>query len=138
MSLTPLIVSVCEHGAAKSILAAAYFNRLASEMGSELHAIAHGTHSDKELSPQTAQGLSADGLEPTEPTPQRLSESDVRSARQIVTFCELPAHYSHQANMDHWKDIPPVSENSQNARDAILYRIRQMLNVSGATFERKS
>lgn len=138
MSQTLLIVFVCEHGAAKSILAAACFNRLASEAGSELRAVARGTHPDGEFSPQTVQGLSADGLAPTEPVPQRLSESDLQSAQQIVTFCELPAEVSYLAKMDHWEDIPPVSENYQEARDAILSRIRQMLNVSGATLERKS
>ena len=127
MSRQPVIVFVCEHGAAKSILAAAHFNRLASEMGSELRAIARGTHPDQELSPQTVKGLSSDGLEPTESAPQKLTEADFKSAQQIVTFCELTADIPHNLRVEHWEEIPPVSENYEKAREAILQRIRQLL-----------
>ena len=48
----PIIVFVCEHGAAKSVIAAAYFNKLAQEANSEVRAVARGTHPDSELSPK--------------------------------------------------------------------------------------
>jgi protein-tyrosine-phosphatase len=91
MSQAPVIIFVCEHGAAKSILAAAYFNKLAIDKGSDLRAIARGTNPDKELSPQTVMGLSKDELQPTESTPQKLTEADVQSAEHIITFviCQL-------------------------------------------------
>ncbi len=50
MTQTPIIVFVCEHGAAKSVIAATYFNKLANEKGLNLKAIARGTHPDQELS----------------------------------------------------------------------------------------
>ena len=127
MSRQPVIIFVCEHGAAKSILAAAHFNRLASELGSELRAIARGTHPDQELSPQTVKGLSSDGLEPTESAPQKLTEADFGSAQQIVTFCELTADIPPNLRVEHWTEIPPVSENYEKAREAILERIRRLL-----------
>ena len=127
MSCPPVIVFVCEHGAAKSILAAAYFNRLASEMRSEVRAIARGTHPDQELSLQVVKGLTSDGLEPTESIPQRLTEADLVCAQQIITFCELPAEIHTNLRVDRWDDVPPVSENYEKARVAILERIRQIL-----------
>jgi protein-tyrosine-phosphatase len=57
MSKKRIIVFVCENGAAKSILAAAHFNRLAGEMEWDLHAVARGTNPDHELSPQTVKGV---------------------------------------------------------------------------------
>ena len=51
------VVFVCEHGAAKSVLAAAYFNRFAAQMGLDMQAVARGTKPDQELSPQTVKGL---------------------------------------------------------------------------------
>jgi len=123
-----MIVFVCEHGAAKSILAAAYFNQLARKMGLDLQAVARGTNPDNELSPQTVKGLSEDGLTPTETAPQKLTEADVQSAQRVIAFCELPTEYQGQAKIERWDDIPPVSENYEQARDAIVERIHQMLD----------
>lgn len=45
------IVFVCEHGAAKSVVAAAHFNRLARERGIPYHAVAKGADPQAELAP---------------------------------------------------------------------------------------
>jgi protein-tyrosine-phosphatase len=127
MNQGPVIVFVCEHGAAKSILAATYFNHLAGEMGLKTRAVARGTNPAKEVSPQTVTGLSADGLAPSEWVPQGLTASDLQSAQWVIAFCELPAEYHQQARIEHWKKIPAVSENYEQARDVILEHIRQML-----------
>ena len=123
-----LILFVCEHGAAKSILAAAYFNKMAAERGLNVHAIARGTHPDQELSPKTVEGLERDGLHPTETMPQKLTPAEVESAQRIISFCELPAGYPYQVPMEQWNDNPPVSENYETARDAIIQRIDQLLD----------
>jgi arsenate reductase len=128
MNQNQTIVFVCEHGTAKSVIAAAYFNKLAQERNSEVHAIARGMHPDAELSPKAITGLRDDGLSPTELVPQKLSLEDVESAQRIITFCELPAEYQQKANVEHWNGVPPVSEDYQKARDAILERINRFLN----------
>ena len=124
----PVIVFVCEHGAAKSILAAAYFNRFAKEIGSDLRGIARGTNPDPGLSEETVKGLAEDGLTPTETVPQRLTESDVQSAQKVIAFCDLPEKYQQQAVIERWDFIPPVSQGYEKARDVIIERIRQMLS----------
>ena len=123
-----LILFVCEHGAAKSILAAAYFNKMAAERGLNVRAVARGTHPDQELSPKTVEGLERDGLHPTETTPQKLTPAEVESAQRIISFCELPAGYPYQVPLEQWNDIPPVSENYETARDAIIRRINPLLD----------
>ena len=120
MSNHPHIVFVCEHGAAKSIIAAAYFNKLADEIGLELRAIARGTDPDNEVSAKAITGLRADGLTPTESVPQKLSLADIESTQRVVSFCELPDEYEQKAVIEQWGNIPPVSENYATARDAIL------------------
>jgi len=127
-SINPMVVFVCEHGAAKSILAAAYFNQLAHKMGLDLQAVARGTNPDKELSSPAVKGLADDGLTPTESIPQMLTEAEVRTAQRVITFCELPAEYQQHTLIERWDDIPPVSEDYQQARDAIVERIHQLLN----------
>lgn len=126
-----MIVFVCEHGAAKSVIAAAYFNKLAEERNLNLRAIARGTNPDQEFSPNTIAGLQADGLALTESMPQKLSLAEVEASRQIVTFCELPEEYQGKnATMEYWDDIPPVSENYQTARDAILEKLNRLPQFS--------
>lgn len=127
MNQNSTIIFVCEHGAAKSVIAAAYFNKLARERNSVIHAIARGTHPDLELSPKAITGLRDDGLTPTEVVPQKLSLADVESAQRIITFCELPAEYQPKVSVEHWDGVPPVSEDYQKARDEIVERINGLL-----------
>ena len=128
MNQNSIIVFVCEHGAAKSILAAAYFNKLAGEKALNLKAVARGTNPDHALSPQAVTGLHRDGLIPTESIPRKLSLAEVESAQHIITFCELPVEYQEKAPIELWDDVPPVSENFEKARNAIIERMGQLLN----------
>src|SRR5262245_49763577 len=89
----PVVVFVCEHGAAKSILSASIFNKLARERGLNIRAIARGTNPDPEISPKVAAGLSADGLVSSESAPKKISKADLAGARRVITFCVLPADY---------------------------------------------
>lgn len=128
MSQKSMIVFVCEHGAAKSVIAAAYFNRLAVETGLEFRAIARATNPDDELSPQAIAGLREDGLAPSESVPQKLSLEDAEAAQRMITFCELPEEYHHKAIIEQWENVPPVSGNYKEARHVILGRIKKLVN----------
>jgi len=127
MSSKPTIIFVCEHGAAKSIIAAAYFNKLASERGLEFVALARGTQPDAEFSPKTITGLQKDGLAPTETTPQKLSFQEVEVARRVIAFCELPEAYQQKTVIERWEDVPPVSEDYTKARDAIINHLSHLV-----------
>lgn len=130
MNQNSTIVFVCEHGAAKSIVAATYFNKLADERNLNVRALARGTHPDPELSPKTIAGLSEDGLTPTESKPQQLSPADLESARFIVSFCELPEEFQNQIPAERWDDVPPISEDYSNARNAILKKLQHLPQFS--------
>ncbi|MBA4056850.1 MAG: hypothetical protein C0490_19205, partial [Marivirga sp.] len=51
------IVFVCEHGAAKSVIAADYFNKLAKERGLPWEAVCRATAPDSTLNAGTRAGL---------------------------------------------------------------------------------
>jgi protein-tyrosine-phosphatase len=127
MKQNSIIVFVCEHGTAKSVIAAAYFNKLAGERKLDAYAIARGTLPDQELSQKTIAGLREDGLIPTESIPQKLSFAEVESARQVVSFCELPEEFQQKATIEYWDDVPPVSENYKKARDVILVKLNRLM-----------
>src|SRR4029079_5977576 len=108
----PIVVFVCEHGAAKSVIAAAQFNKQARERNVRMRAIARGTHPDQKIAPVAARGLQSDGLAVGIERPKRLSASDVAGARHVIAMCELPEAYSKPgARMEQWNDIPSVSDD---------------------------
>jgi protein-tyrosine-phosphatase len=123
------ILFVCEHGAAKSVIAATYFNKLASEKNLDVRAVARGTTPDEELSSKTVAGLQADGLTPTESVPQKLSRADIESTQRVVAFCELPDEYRSKVVVEQWDGVPPVSVDYETARDAIVERINRLMNM---------
>jgi len=127
MHQNPIIIFVCEHGAAKSVIAATYFNKLADEIGLNLKAIARGTHPDQELSPKAVKGLLEDGLHPTELTPQKLLPIDAQLAQKIITFCELPEEYKQIVEVEQWDDVPPVGENYRIASDVIMKHLNRLV-----------
>ena len=127
MNQTPVVVFVCEHGSAKSVVAAAHFNKLASESNLKLRALARGTNPDKEIAPSAAKGLQADSLA-FEPLPRKLTREDVAAAARVVTFCKLPAEYDKIARVETWHGVPPVSEDYNKAREAIVERIKHLLD----------
>jgi len=127
MNQKNVIVFVCEHGAAKSIVASAYFNKIAAEKELGFRSIARGTHPEAELGPMAVAGLITDGLNPTERVPQKLSPADVESAKRIITFCDLPPDYKTDSPIESWEDVPAVSNGYEAARDAIIGYLQQLI-----------
>ncbi len=85
------VLFVCEHGSAKSVIAAAHFNRLAEQRNLPYRAIARGINPDPEIPQQVRLNLAKDGLDVATWKPQVVAEKDVREAARVVTFgCKLP------------------------------------------------
>ena len=127
MTQDKTIIFVCEHGAAKSIVAAAYFNSLADEWNLSMRAIARGTIPEQQLSAQAIEGLRQDGLTPAETSPQKLTSTEIASSERIVSFCELPEEYQTKIILEQWNGIPPVSEDYEKARDIIVAKIEVLM-----------
>jgi len=121
------IIFVCEHGAAKSIVAATYFNSLADEWNLSMRAIARGTIPEQQLSAQAIEGLRQDGLTPAETSPQKLTSTEIASAERVVSFCELPEEYQTKIILEQWNGIPPVGEDYEKARDIIVAKIEVLM-----------
>src|SRR3981189_1781731 len=70
------VVFVCEHGAAKSVIAAAHFNRLASQRNLPYRAVARATNPDDAVALAVQSGLASEGLDVTGWKPKAVSEDD--------------------------------------------------------------
>jgi arsenate reductase len=120
------VVFVCEHGAALSVVSAAYFNKLARERHLNVRAIARGTTPQKDISVSARAGLKADGVTSDTKRPKALSPKDASQALRIVAFLPLPAEYSKMGPVQTWDDVPPTSANYAAARDAILRHLKEL------------
>lgn len=126
---TPTILFVCEHGAAKSVIAAAYFDKLARERGLKYKAVFRGTNPDSTLSPVTEKGLKEDGINTSGWKPELVSGKDMQNASRIITLgCVLPDGEKVAAKTTDWNPLPSPSQNYQLARDEIRQRVRQLID----------
>src|SRR4030095_12660518 len=80
------VVFVCEHGAAKSVVATAYFNKLAAERGVAFRATFRGTTPQDNLSVRAVEGLKADGVAVPTGKPSAISDTDVADATHIFAI----------------------------------------------------
>src|ERR1051325_9416927 len=83
---SPSIVFVCEHGAAKSVIATAYFNKLAAERGLLYRATFRATTPQDELSFRAVAGLREDGIAVPSGKPAEISDGDVANATHVFAI----------------------------------------------------
>jgi arsenate reductase len=127
----PDVVFVCEHGGAKSVLAATYFNHLASRRCLPLRALARGVAPDSEIPQAVIEGLAREGLTPCTVAPVALAPEDLVNAGQVVTFDQpqIAARVPSPALVTMWNDLPPVSADFGIARDAIFAKVRKLFDT---------
>ena len=125
----PEILFVCEHGAAKSVIAAAYFDKLAKERGLKYRAVFRGTNPDPTLAPAAENGLKQDGISTYGWKPEIVTEKDMKKASRIVALgCALPGKDAFAGKIEEWNDISSVSENYQVARDEIVRKVESLVD----------
>ena len=128
-SNSKVVLFVCEHGVAKSALAAALFNAMAKERGLALRAERRAASTPQvEPSLSTNKGMAADGLPIPEGVPLQISESEFRSALRVVRLgTSLPVADTAMATED-WADVPAVGDGYPAARDSIRSHVSHLLD----------
>lgn len=120
-----VVIFVCEHGLAKSVVAAAHFNRLAKQKQLPFVAISRGTNPDPDIAQPAANGLRSDGIPlPTE-KPAKLTSSEASKALRIVSFCDLPNDIKAN-HVEHWT-APAISGDYSKAKDAIVKKLQDLI-----------
>ena len=122
------VLFVCEHGSAKSVIAAVYFNKLAKERNLPWEANTKGINPESTLSRNTEQGLKSDHLLEGNIIPAKVSQKDLDEAAQIVLFFPLPQNLQPPPETKTWSNLPPVSEDYGRARDAIILKVQALLD----------
>lgn len=126
------VVFVCEHGAAKSVVAAAYFNRLADEKHLPVRAVARGLTPQDALSTSATNGLRADGLAPQLARPIALNRDEAQSATRLVSFVPLPQAIAGERAAIEWDDVPATGDGYDSARDRIVAHVQALVDELAA------
>src|SRR5437588_12305209 len=128
------IVFVCEHGSAKSIIAAKHLERLAREKGLEIQTISRGTAPDAEIPAGVRNGLSADGINVGNMKPALVKADDLRNATRVISFGpDLSAVNERKIPVEDWSATPAVSDNYAAARSYIVKRLQILIEQLSKT-----
>jgi arsenate reductase len=126
-SLTVLFL--CPHGAAKSVLASAYFQRLARERGLKVRVESAGTDPDPDVAPAVARHLKVSGYETPAAKPRRVTADDMARADVVVSVgCDLKDLPAPRGTLVKWDDVPPPSEDFQRADGKIRERVIELVD----------
>jgi arsenate reductase (thioredoxin) len=122
------VVFLCEHGGAKSLIAAEYFNRIAPERGVMLRSVAVGLDPYQEVPGPVVAGLADKGIDVSGHTPAGVAPDTFADSPIVVHFgCDVTEQISPDSRVEDWGDVPAVSEGFTRAHDIILRRVEQLV-----------
>jgi protein-tyrosine-phosphatase len=123
------ILFMCPHGAAKSVLASAYFQRLAKERGLNVRVDSAGTDPDPEVGKAVAAHLTKTGYAIPIDKPRRATASDVEQADIVVSLgCDLSGLPQPRGKLLKWDDVPGPGENFSAADQAIRKHVEELVD----------
>jgi arsenate reductase len=125
------IVFVCPYGSAKSVVAARFFNRMATERGLAYRAVARGITPESTIPSYVREPIRTDGFEiGRDEKPVALSEAEIRHAAAVVCIkCQLSQVQSSMARQSlEWTDVPDVDAGYTAARDKIVAHLNQLVS----------
>ncbi len=123
------ILFLCPHNAAKSVMAAAYCQRLAAGRGLNLYATSGGTEPDPAVSHVVVEALRAEGIDVSGHRPRKVTRADLADAWHVVSLgCDLGDLVPGRGPVERWDDVPPLSQGVAAAREAIVAHIARLLD----------
>jgi arsenate reductase (thioredoxin) len=127
----PDVLFICEHGYAKSLVAALHCERLAASRGTAVRALSRGVDPGTRVPPGIAAGLAADGFDVSAFAPSRPTPEEIGAAAHVVLIGVDVDVSSRAGPVTRWDDILPLSENYERARGEIVARLNILLDQMG-------
>ena len=122
------VLFLCPHNAAKSVIAAAYFQYLADRAGLDLRAVSAGTEPEAAVWPAVVALLQADGLAVPDQPPRRVTAQDLAAATRIIAMgCTGAELGLPESAVEQWDDVPLASQDLPGARAAIRAHVEQLI-----------
>jgi len=127
--MKPLILFLCPHGAAKSVMASTFFKKLATQNGLDMNTTYAGTDPDPEVFPPVIKLLASEGLEVANHTPRHVTREDLEKAYRIISLgCDVNDLASQSTEIEYWNDVPSPSKSLHEARDLIYTKVEKLIN----------
>jgi len=122
------VLFLCPHGAAKSVLASAYFEREAKARGLNVRVEAAGTEPDPQVSPKVAARLAEQGYPVPKGAPRRVTGNELERADIVISLgCDLTGLPQPRSTLRRWDDVPPPSEDFARADEAIRAKVMALV-----------
>jgi arsenate reductase (thioredoxin) len=132
------VLFLCPHNAAKSVIAAAYLERLAAERGLTLRATSAGTDPDPGVSPGVAAALLAEGIDVRAHRPRRVTAEALTNASRVVSLgCDLGDLAPPGLVIERWDDVPSPSADLTGARAVIAAHVRRLVDTDPSPIRRR-
>ena len=127
------IAFVCPHNAAKSVIAAAYFQQRAGQLGLALRAVSAGTEPSPAVSPAVVEVLRQEGIDVAGYQPRLVTPEELATAARVVSLgSDLHAVARDPVTVDGWDDVPPASQDLGAACQAIRARVERLVTELNA------
>jgi arsenate reductase (thioredoxin) len=123
------VLFMCPHGAAKSVLASAYFQRKAKERGLNVIVTSAGTEPDATVAPAVAAHLARQGYPSPTTAPRKATDEDLAKADLVISLgCDLSGLPKPRGSLVRWDDIPSPSADFTGADDAIRAKVDALVD----------
>ena len=123
------VAFLCLHGSAKSVLAAEYLNRAASQRGIAARATASGREPDARIPANVVEGLRGKGYDVAARTPAAATAQRFAAADVVVSFgCELEGLVPTTVPIELGSACPAVSADFEAAWRFITTRVDRLLD----------
>jgi protein-tyrosine-phosphatase len=124
----PTVLFMCPHGAAKSVLASAYFIKAAKERGLNVRVLSGGTEPDPAVSSAVAKRITEQGLGVPIDKPRRVTDDEFRNADVVISIgCDLKGLPEPKGKLQRWDEVPSPSENLDATDAAIRKRVQALI-----------
>ena len=124
----PTVLFICPHGAAKSVLASAYFQQVAKERGLNVRVETAGVEPQESVSPVVADHLRKNGYALPTAKPRAVTPQDVATADVVISMgCDLSKLPVPPGKLQKWDDVPAPSEDLKRADDVIRRRVMALV-----------
>jgi protein-tyrosine-phosphatase len=124
----PTVLFICPHGAAKSVLASAYFQRLSKERGLNVRVEAAGIEPQEAVSTVVKEHLERNGYAVPVTKPRAVTKEDLDQADVVISLgCDVSRLPDTPRNLRTWDEVPGPSEDFKGADEAIRNRVMALV-----------
>jgi arsenate reductase len=121
------VLFMCPHGAAKSLMASAYFQQAAKERGLNVIVDSAGTEPDPQLSKGVVAHLQKNGYAIPIDKPRAATAADMKRADVVISIgCDLSALPAPRGIVKNWK-VPDFSADFTAAERAIRDEVDKLV-----------